>query len=483
MRRIFSLVLMALLAASSCFAGLPGEAINGLIRIPLPATLDIGGEPVPLDREDVAERLDYELTIMLGNPVQTSLWLKRFPRYFPEIERELKARGLPDDLKYVAVIESSLRADAISSAGAVGPWQFMAATGRDYGLDRQSWVDERRDWVLSTRAALDFLKELHDRWGSWALSLASYNCGPGRVRSAMDNQRHSDFWGLVLPEETERYVFRFLAAKLIFTQSSSFGIDLNQAKLYDDRGVRPVTVDVKKAKVPLLTMAKAAGISYRYFLELNPNFIGSELPKGVHQVRIPGDRIDQFNMAMEAWKKAPPEPAPVKEKPAKPGKSKKPVPVIAADSPKPSTSTIRLDAPPPVAVPSVAIPPVVVPAEVVPAHSGSTEATPPSEPVAPAEAAPAAPAGTVAPIDPAQPVAVPSPASIVPPAAETGSQVIPAPALDGLSPSDDTYTVSKGDTLSSIARKLGVSVEKLKSGNGLDDSGSIRPGQILVVPR
>lgn len=476
MKRLAAVGLLIFLLAQAALAAMPGDDVNALIHMPLPPQLDIAGEPVPLDREDVAERLEYELLIMLGNPVQTALWLKRYPRYMLEVEREIAMRGVPEDLKYVSIIESSLRPEAVSSAGAVGPWQFMAATGREFGLNRESWVDERRDWARSTRAALDYLKELRGHTTSWALALASYNAGPGRVRQAQENQKHEEFWGLVLPEETERYVFRFLAAKVIMTHPQLYGIDMTGARLYDDRTARAVSVEVKRARMPLLALSKAAGISYRYFLRLNPAFIGGDLPRGTHTVFVPADKVDLFQKALENWKKANPEaPTAVAKKESKPAK---PVPVISATPPpKPSGPVIEAatDAPvfPP---PGQAVLPTA--GIVAPPPLGAISPTAPASPLPPAGgvAAPPEVANTIlAPAPPATPLA-PEPTPGADAQTSANDVAFPTPKEGVVS-----YIVKKGDTLSAIARKFSVTIEKLRVQNGLAESNALQPGQTLVV--
>ncbi len=188
-----------------------GEDITGLLRLSVPDKVDICGDEIPLGREDVRERLGLEMMVVMGNPVQTALWLKRMPRAFPLIEAHIKEAGLPEDLKYVAVAESNLRADALSRAGASGPWQFMRNTGRHKGLSQSREEDQRRNWEKSTAAALDYLKELHDEFGSWPLALAAYNAGRGRIKQALKEQGVDDYFGLKLMAETERYLFRIIA--------------------------------------------------------------------------------------------------------------------------------------------------------------------------------------------------------------------------------------------------------------------------------
>jgi membrane-bound lytic murein transglycosylase D len=283
-------------------------SISRLLRLPIPDTLTFCGESVPLDREDVSERLDLELIVTLGSPVRTTLWLKRIPRYFPLIEHEIESRGLPPDLKYVAVIESNLRASAVSSAGAVGPWQFIRSTGDVCGLERTRWRDERRDWLAATRAALDHLADLREHLGSWPLALAAYNAGEGRVTRSLETQGETDFYGLRLPRETERYVFRALAAKLVVEDPKAYGIDLDAASTYPPNDTAVVDLDVKRRSLPVAVVAEAAGVSYRWLVELNPWIRAERLPRGAHRIVMPADSRSAFAPALSRWEADNPEP-------------------------------------------------------------------------------------------------------------------------------------------------------------------------------
>ncbi len=146
------------------------------------------GEPVPLREQSVREALDREFVIVVWSRAQTTMWLKRAHRYFPELEKKLRARRLPQDLKYVALIESDLRQQARSSAGALGPWQFMGPTAQRFQLRITPEVDERLDFGQATDAAFTYLAALRRQFGSWALALAAYNCGEGRVQKELAAQ-------------------------------------------------------------------------------------------------------------------------------------------------------------------------------------------------------------------------------------------------------------------------------------------------------
>lgn len=284
------------------------SVINYLLRLPIPAQMEFCGEPVPLDRRDVVERLDLELVVILGSQVNTAIWFKRIPRYFPLVEAELARRQLPADLKYVALIESNLRATARSSAGAVGPWQFIGSTGSEMGLEQRSWVDERRDWEKSTAAALDHLSALRESFGAWPAALAAYNAGRWRVSRAMEEQRHTDYYDLVLPRETERYVFRALAAKLVIEHPEAFGIRVPQESLYAPLEVVTHAFEVRRRELSLAAVAQAAGVPYRELCRLNPWLLGAPLPRGAHRLQVPTVNAADFDAALARWETANPEP-------------------------------------------------------------------------------------------------------------------------------------------------------------------------------
>lgn len=251
-----------------------------------PETLEAAGEAIPLDRWDVRERLEREFYLVLGNWGQVVLWLKRSARYFPYVEGELAKAGLPDDLKYVAVVESSLLPTAYSQASALGIWQFTAPTARHYGLAISAWWDERRDPELSTRAALAYLRDLRARFGGWALALAAYNAGESRVAQALQQQGVSSYYQLTLPEETERYVLRVFAAKLILSDPSRYGFEVPMEQRY-----RPVDADTAEVElrttVPVAALAKAAGSFHREIRALNPAIAQESLPRGRYLMRVP----------------------------------------------------------------------------------------------------------------------------------------------------------------------------------------------------
>jgi hypothetical protein len=263
----------------------------------LPESIVYAGHTVPLNRWDVAERLEREFYVSLGSPANVILWLKRSARYFPYIESELQRAGLPDDLKYVAVVESALLPRALSWARASGIWQFMAETARGYNLRVTPAWDERRDAARSTAAALAYLRDLHASFKDWPLALAAYNAGEGRVRGAMSRQSVSTYYQLSLPLETERYFFRILAAKLILENPAQYGFEVPPEERYSPHATEVVTLSVI-GHVTVGEIADAAGSFYRQVKALNPAMMGDALPEGRYEVRIPQGQRATFEAAL-----------------------------------------------------------------------------------------------------------------------------------------------------------------------------------------
>jgi membrane-bound lytic murein transglycosylase D len=279
-----------------------------------PDNLTLCGEAVPIKEPVIREALDREFVLVVWSRAQTTMWLKRANRYFPELEQKLKARNLPLDLKYVALIESDLRQRARSHAGAMGPWQFMGPTAQRFRLQVTPGVDERLDFGQATDAALNYLKELRQQLGSWALAMAAYNCGEGRVQKELGLQRVNNYYHLALPEETERYVFRVLAAKIVMESPRTYGFDIPADGLYE-----PLECDEADAiltqEIMVRSLAAACGTYYKYFKEeLNPWIKGTSLPPGAYHFKIPKGSAAQFAEAqrfgrLEPKIETPPPPA------------------------------------------------------------------------------------------------------------------------------------------------------------------------------
>ena len=266
-------------------------SLESAIRIKGPITFC--NEPVPIDLPAIRERLEIELLLMLWDRAQVILWLKRTGRYFPFIEASLTRAGMPDDLKYVAVIESALKPHAGSRRGARGVWQFIESTGRKHGLVIDRYIDERRSAELATGAALAYLGELHEEFGSWALACAAYNMGEVGLAKRIDAQDTDDYYHLDLPTETERYVLRAIAAKIILADPGRFGFRLEAGDYY-----RPEDTDRIRLKTthmaPVLVVAKAANTFYKTIKDLNPQLLDDVIPPGEHVLFLPKGAADGF---------------------------------------------------------------------------------------------------------------------------------------------------------------------------------------------
>ncbi len=254
--------------------------------IPAPNSIDLCGEPVPLNRQDVYERFDKEFTLVVYNHAQVYLWLKRMERYFPAIEERLRYYNLPDDLKYVAIVESDLLPNACSPKGAAGPWQFMPSTGSAYGLDQRGSVDKRYDFERSTDSAFLLLNDLYKKYNNWSLAIAAYNCGDRRILEQSHMQGVRDYYDMKLPQETERYVFRILAVKAVLSNPNQYGYDLPKGWGYQELKLDRVNVSLSRP-VPIQTIASAAGTTYREIKNLNPVFRSDDIPAGNHEIKLP----------------------------------------------------------------------------------------------------------------------------------------------------------------------------------------------------
>jgi membrane-bound lytic murein transglycosylase D len=244
------------------------------------------GEPAPMDNPEVRERFEREFLLSAWNEPQVILWLKRSKRYFNIVEPMLKSAGLPDDLKYVAVAESALRPHAGSTKGAMGFWQFMPSTGRKYGLTIDSRKDERRNIFRSTEAAITYFKELREEFGSWTLAAAAYNMGEHGLMTDILEQRTDNYYDLYLPLETQGFLFRILAIKLIMTQPERFGFDLTPGDYYPPLAFDRARIDCT-VETPIRLVAQAARTQFKVIKNLNPEIRGYYLAQGTHEILVP----------------------------------------------------------------------------------------------------------------------------------------------------------------------------------------------------
>ena len=232
-----------------------------------PAKIDFADEEVPLNIADVKERFDRELIVNTNYHSYTILALKRANRAFPVIEPILKKNGVPDDFKYLAVIESGL-VNVVSNAGARGVWQFMPETANGMGLEVNNNIDERYNLEKSTQAACDFILKAKAKFGSWTLAAASYNRGVAGVRRLIEFQKETNYYDLYMNEETSRYVFRIMALKEIMNSPTKYGFDVNKKDRYELIPTRKIEIDT--SITDLVAFAKAQGINYKILKIHNP---------------------------------------------------------------------------------------------------------------------------------------------------------------------------------------------------------------------
>jgi hypothetical protein len=296
-KRFFSKPLIALipgiflLAVFPAFAENPGfeyaDSLPSLLKnAKTPEPLFLCGEKARLEQTDAREDMEKEMILALWDVPQVILWVKRAARYFPMIEEMLKVNGLPEDLKYVPIVESALKPHAGSPKGAMGYWQFMPATGIKYALQVDSEKDERRNLEKSTEAAITYLKFLHQTFGSWTLALAAYNMGENGLQTEILTQKTNNFYDLYLPLETRNYIFKILAVKCILSDPAKYGFQFSPEDLY-----KPVEKDYLALEcpeeIPLELAARALGTTFRTMKLLNPELRGPFLSKGFHRLNIP----------------------------------------------------------------------------------------------------------------------------------------------------------------------------------------------------
>ncbi|WP_299148338.1 lytic transglycosylase domain-containing protein [uncultured Dokdonia sp.] len=235
--------------------------------IPMPDGLNFAGEEVPVQNPDIKERMDRELLVNTYWQSNALLLFKRAHKYFPIIEPILAEEGVPDDLKYLAVIESGLT-QAVSPARATGFWQIMKETGKEYGLEVNSNVDERYHIEKSTRAACQYLKKSKERFGNWTTAAAAYNAGNYGVSRRFEEQNVNDYYDLLLGEETGRYVFRIIALKEILNNPKKYGFNYRTEDLYT--AVPTYKVEVDTAVTDFVKFAERFGINYKILKIHNP---------------------------------------------------------------------------------------------------------------------------------------------------------------------------------------------------------------------
>jgi membrane-bound lytic murein transglycosylase D len=237
------------------------------VSFEVPTNLTFAGEPVPLNLPDVKERLDKELQINCYWHSNTIFLMKRAHRWLPQMEEILRRYNIPDDFKYLPLIESNLL-NVVSPKDAVGYWQILESSGSELGLEISKTVDERYDPLKSTEAACKYLRNAYNKFGNWALVAASYNRGMTGMQKALDNQQVDSYYDLFLNDETSRYVFRIIAIKEIIENPRKYGFRVNPAHLYQEEPLRFVEVDADISD--LVSFARKNGTNYKLLKRHNP---------------------------------------------------------------------------------------------------------------------------------------------------------------------------------------------------------------------
>ncbi len=268
----------------------PGDRQVANYRIdppPVPSEAEFAGEQVPMDRYYVKEDFDRELLVNTYWHSSTILLLKRANRWFPVIEPLLEKYGVPDDFKYLALIESGFT-KVVSPRGAAGYWQLMEKTAKELGLEVNDYVDERYNIELATEAACTYFNECFDEYHNWTLVAAAYNAGKRRITESLEQQKVDSYYDLYLNEETTRYIYRILAAKTIYSDPARYGFNLEPSDLYPP--VPYTIIEVNQTLPDLVAFAHEHNITYRLLKELNPWLRESYLTDAsgkVYKIKIP----------------------------------------------------------------------------------------------------------------------------------------------------------------------------------------------------
>jgi hypothetical protein len=276
---------------------LPGtnEQYYKIVPLSIPDTLSFAGEKVPLDIFYVREALDKELAVNTYWHSSTLQLIRKSHRWFPMIDSVLLANGIPVDFRYIPLIESNL-SNVKSPAGAIGFWQLMKGTAKDYGLEVNKEVDERYDVKKSAEAASRYLLKSYEKLQNWTLVAAAYNAGNRRITSLMEKQKADNFYDLLVPEETGRYIFRILAVKLIFSHPEDYGFYLQESDYYEPLPYHVVEINHRVEN--WADFAREHGITYRLLKYYNPWLRQSYLKnkkKRTYEIRIPDEPYNLTN--------------------------------------------------------------------------------------------------------------------------------------------------------------------------------------------
>ena len=266
-RLIFALLVIGFFAQCTTVNQASPAQTNTQIIPLLPQSISFAGEAVPLDKHYALERLDREVLVNTFWHSNSILIFKRAAKYFPIIEPILQENGIPDDFKYLAVIESGLT-HVVSPAGAEGFWQFMPQTAKDYGLEVNGDIDERLHLIKATESAAAYLIDAYAEFGNWTLAAAAYNAGVQRIKSSLEKQQTKSYYDLHLNEETSRYMYRILATKLIFESPETYGFSIAIDQTYPFPKTKQV--HLSESKINWVAFAQSHNMSYADLRELNP---------------------------------------------------------------------------------------------------------------------------------------------------------------------------------------------------------------------
>lgn len=294
MKNLIIILLLAFSVICSCeaenqqfFFNEKNDAKSNISDYKLPKSLEWCGEQVPLDIEEVRERAEREFYLLLQQPGQMVLYLKRAGRFFPVFERVIKEHKMPDDLKYLSVAESALFMSR-SAKDAVGLWQFIPSTGKAMGLIIDDYVDERRHIEKSTNAALRYLKQGFNSYKSWYMAAAGYNMGYTNLDNNVKFQSTENYFDLFLNEETSRYILRIVIIKELMKNAAKYGFNLGDNEIYIPNKTKKVKITTKITN--LAEWAKEQGTTYKHVKLYNPWILKRELPappKGYWEIEIP----------------------------------------------------------------------------------------------------------------------------------------------------------------------------------------------------
>lgn len=271
--KLTHIILTAAFISGGAFAA---KAQMTVTNPPVPASVTFAGQKTDLDRADMYERYDRELTALTYTHGNVLLTIKRANKYFPMMSPILKQYGVPQDLLYLACIESYLNPRAYSGAKAAGIWQFIPSAAKQYGLEVNEYVDERYHPAKSTAAACKYLKSMKAKFGNWESAAAAYNGGGARITKELEAQGATSAYDLYLTDETSRYMFRLLAMKEIMENPAKYGFRLNASQLYYPVDCRTVKVTGPVEDWP--AWARQQGTNYGTLRELNPWIRAKSLP-------------------------------------------------------------------------------------------------------------------------------------------------------------------------------------------------------------